>query len=153
MPHPQAFIGAIRSDPAQREKSAYMQFFRSDPATAATVLTRDGAAAQRQVYGDAVHEHDIEAYVDFFSHGDAMEASLRWYAAMDDVALTSTPVVEVPTTFVWGNDDVAIGAQAARGCGEWCRNDFEMRVLNDRGHWIPDEDPDALVDAILARIG
>lgn len=153
VPHPQAFIGAIRSDPAQREKSAYMQFFRSEPATAAKVLTRDGASALRQVYGDAVHEHDIEAYVDFFSHGDAMEASLRWYAAMDDGQLTTTPEVSVPTTFVWGSDDIAIGATAAHGCGQWCTGEYDFRELTGRGHWLPDQDPDAVVDAILARVG
>jgi pimeloyl-ACP methyl ester carboxylesterase len=153
VPHPQAFIGAIRSDPAQREKSAYMQFFRSEPAIAATVLTRDGGAALRQVYGDAVHEHDVEAYVDFFSQGDAMEASLRWYAAMDDGQLTTTPEVSVPTTFVWGDDDIAIGATAAHGCGRWCTGDYDFRELPGRGHWLPDQDPDAVVDAILARVG
>lgn len=153
VPHPQAFIGAIRSDPAQREKSAYMQFFRSEPATAAKVLTRDGGAALRQVYGDAVHEHDIEAYVDFFAHGDAMEASLRWYAAMDDAQLTTTPEVSVPTTFVWGSDDIAIGATAAHGCGQWCTGEYDFRELTGRGHWLPDQDPDAVVDAILARVG
>jgi hypothetical protein len=25
-------------------------------------------------------------------------------------------------------------------------------VLNGRGHWLPDQDPDAVVDAILARV-
>ena len=153
VPHPRAFIHAIRTDPAQREKSAYMQFFRSEPAVAATVLTREHAAALRQVYGDAVHHHDVEAYVDFFSHGDAMEASLRWYAAMDDEGLASTPEVTVPTTFVWGSDDIAIGATAAHGCAQWCTGDYDFRELTGRGHWLPDQDPDAVVDAILARVG
>ena len=82
-----------------------------------------------------------------------MEASLRWYAAMDDAALLETPVVEVPTTFVWGTDDIAIGATAANGCGQWCSGEYDFRVLEGRGHWLPDEDPDAVVDAILARVG
>lgn len=153
VPHPQAFNAALKSDPVQWKKSAYMALFRAAPGKAAQVLLRDGAKALREVYGDAVHTVDIERYVEFFSDDDAMEASLRWYAAMGGDQFKDIGPVDVPTTFVWGNDDVAIGAQAARGCGEWCRNDFEMRVLTDRGHWIPDEDPDALVDAILARIG
>lgn len=153
VPHPQAFVGAIRGDERQRVKSAYMAFFRSDPATAATVLLRDDAKALRQVYADAVHEHDVEAYVDFFAQDAAMEASLRWYAAMDDSSLQATPVVEVPTTFVWGTEDIAIGETAAHGCGQWCTGPYEFRELAGRGHWLPDEDPDAVVDAILARVG
>jgi pimeloyl-ACP methyl ester carboxylesterase len=153
VPHPGAFVEAIRSDPVQREKSAYMSFFRSEPDIAAKVLVRDGARALRQVYGDGVHEHDVEAYVDFFSHGGAMEASLRWYAAMDDAALLSTPEVAIPTTYVWGTDDIAVGSTAAHGCGRWCTDEYELRELPGRGHWLPDEDPDAVVDAILARVG
>ena len=144
---------ASAADPVQREKSAYMQFFRTEPTVAAAVLVRDGAAALRQVYADGVHAHDVEAYVDFFSHGEAMEASLRWYAAMDDADLGSTPEVSTPTTFLWGTDDIAIGATAARGCGRWCVGEYEFRELEGRGHWLPDEDPDAVVDAILARVG
>jgi pimeloyl-ACP methyl ester carboxylesterase len=146
-------VAALRGDPQQREKSAYVQFFRTEPAVAATVLTREGGAALRQVYGDAVHEHDVEAYVDFFSHGDAMEASLRWYAAIDDAVMSSTPEVSVATTFVWGTDDIAIGATAAHGCAEWCVGEYEFRELTGRGHWLPDEDPGAVVDAVLARVG
>jgi pimeloyl-ACP methyl ester carboxylesterase len=153
VPHPRACLDAIDCDPEQREKSAYIGFFRREPDIAATVLTRDGGKALRQVYGDGVHEHDVEAYVDFFSHGDAMEASLRWYAAMDDADMRNVPEVTVPTMFVWGTDDIAIGATAARTCGQWCTGDYQLRELPGRGHWLPDEDPDAVVDAILARVG
>ena len=64
-----------------------------------------------------------------------------------------TPDVHVPTTFVWGVDDVAIGEVAAHGCAQFCTGPYEMRALEGRGHWLPDEDPDAVVDAILARVG
>jgi pimeloyl-ACP methyl ester carboxylesterase len=153
VPHPRAFAHAVRTDEVQQEKSAYLGFFRSDPALAAKVLLREGGKALREVYGDAVHVHDVEAYVDFFSHGDAMEASLRWYAAMGLHGQAPTPPVSVATTFVWGTDDVAIGATAAHGCGQWCEGAYEFRELAGLGHWLPDQDPDAVVDAILTRVG
>jgi pimeloyl-ACP methyl ester carboxylesterase len=153
VPHPAALAAALAEDPVQREKSAYMTFFRTDPATAAQVLVRNHGDALRQVYGDAVHHHEVEAYVDFFSHGDALEASLRWYAASDPAAGAWLPPVDIPVTFVWGSEDIAIGAVAARSCGQWCRGDYEFRELTGHGHWLPDQDPDAVVDAILARVG
>lgn len=153
VPHPQAFNAALKSDPVQWKKSAYMAFFRTAPGKAAHVLLRDDAKALRAAYGDAVHSSDVEQYVEFFSEPGVLELTLKWYAAMGGDAFKAIGPVEVPTTFVWGSDDVAIGAQAARGCGEFCHAEFEMRVLNGRGHWLPDEDPDAVVDAILARIG
>ena len=151
VPHPRAFNNALKSDPVQMKKSAYMVLFRSAPGKAAQVLLRDDAKALRGVYGDAVPHHEVDSYVEFFSDDDAMEASLRWYAAMDGDHFKDIDVVEVPTTFVWGDDDVAIGVTAARACSQWCQGPFEFRILPGRGHWIPDQDPDALVDAILAR--
>ena len=153
VPHPQAFNAALKSDPSQLAKSAYMAFFRTAPGKAAYVLLRDDAKGLRKVYGDVVPSADVEEYVEFFREGDALEAALRWYAAMDGDHFKDVGVIEVPTTFVWGSEDIAIGAQAARACSTWCHGEFEFRVLNGRGHWLPDEDPDALVDAILARVG
>ena len=150
VPHPRAFGAALRDVDVQRAKSTYMQFFRSDPAKAAAVLLADGAAALRQVYGDDVHHRDVEEYVEHFSEPGALEASLYWYAAMGHM---DTPEVHLPTTFVWGADDVAIGEVAARGCAEFCTGPYEFRPLEGRGHWLPDQDPDAVVDAILARAG
>jgi pimeloyl-ACP methyl ester carboxylesterase len=149
VPHPKAFGAALATDEKQREKSAYMQFFRADPGKAAQVLLADGGAALRMVYGDAVHHDDVDAYVDFFSDGDTLEASLRWYAAM---GTAQTPDITVPTTFVWGSDDIAVGEAAAQGCEAHCTGPYEFRALEGRGHWLPDQDPDAVVDAILARV-
>jgi pimeloyl-ACP methyl ester carboxylesterase len=150
VPHPRSFAHALRTDDVQRGKSTYMQFFRSDPAKAAQVLLADDAAALRQVYGDDVNHRDVDDYVEHFSEPGALEASLRWYAAMDHM---DTPDVHLPTTFVWGQDDIAIGEVAARGCAEFCTGAYDFRPLEGRGHWLPDQDPDAVVDAILARAG
>ena len=149
VPHPQAFNRALKSDPVQWKKSAYMALFRTAPGKAAKVLMADGGKRLREVYGDAVHPDDVQRYVERFADEGAMEAALRWYAAMDGEHFKDVGPVAVPTTFVWGADDVAIGAQAARGSGEWCTGPYSLVVLNGRGHWIPDEEPEAVVAAVL----
>ncbi len=153
VPHPRALADAFRTDEKQREKSEYMSFFRTAPATAAKVLLREEAAGLRDVYGEHVHRRDVEAYVELLTEDDALEASLRWYAAMGLGPEASTPNVGVPTTFVWGTDDVAIGETAALACAAYCTGPYEFRALQGRSHWLPDEDPDAVVDAFLARAG
>lgn len=152
VPHPRAFREAYATDERQREKSAYMDFFRADPAAAARVLLRDDATALRQVYGGDVAAVDVDSYVDYFASDDTLEASLRWYAAMG-MGDGPLPAVEVATTFLWGTEDIAVGETAARGCREWCAGEYEFRELAGRGHWLPDQDPDAVVDAVLARVG
>jgi len=151
VPHPKALQAAFRANDGQREMSEYMAFFRAAPDTAAKVLLRDDAAGLRKVYGEHVHVADVDAYVERFSEPGALEASLRWYAAMGLGSDGDTPDVGVPTTFVWGSDDVAIGETAALACAGHCTGDYDFRRLSGRSHWLPDEDPDAVVDAILAR--
>ena len=60
VPHPRAFNAALRSDPVQLKKSAYMLLFRQAPGKAAEVLLRDDARRLRDVYGDAVAPHHVE---------------------------------------------------------------------------------------------
>jgi len=153
VPHPKALQDAFRADDGQREMSEYLTFFRTAPDTAAKVLMREDAAGLRKVFGEHVHARDVAAYVEHFSADGAMEAALRWYAAMGHGSDRDTPPVAVPTTFVWGSDDVAIGATAAHGCAAYCTGPYEFRTLPGRSHWLPDEDPDAVVDAVLARAG
>jgi len=153
VPHPKALQDAFRANDGQREMSEYMTFFRSAPDAAAKVLLRDHAAALRMVYGEHVHVRDVDAYVERFSEDDALEATLRWYAAMGLGTDATTPDCPVPTTYVWGGDDVAIGETAALACAAYCTGPYEFRPLAGRSHWLPDEDPDAVVDAILARAG
>ena len=76
-----------------------------------------------------------------------------WYEAMSEREMMSVPAVSVPTTFVWGDVDIAIGATAAYACAEYVTGEFDFRVLEGRGHWLPDEDPSAVIDAIKARVG
>jgi pimeloyl-ACP methyl ester carboxylesterase len=151
VPHPKALQEAFRANDGQREMSEYMTFFRTAPETAAKVLLREDASALRAVYGEHVHARDVAAYVEHFAEDAALEASLRWYAAMGHGSDAGTPDVAVPTTFVWGSDDIAIGETAALACAAHSTGANEFRPLPGRSHWLPDEDPDAVVDAILAR--
>ena len=153
VPHPKALQEAFRANDGQREMSEYMTFFRTAPAAAAKVLLRDDAAALRKVYGEHVHATDVAEYVERFAEDGALETALNWYAAMGLGSDRDTPDVAVPTTYVWGTDDMAIGETAALACAGHCTGDYEFRRLAGRSHWLCDEDPDAVVDAVLARVG
>ena len=58
--------------------------------------------------------------------------------------------VTVPTTFVWGNDDTAIGRVAAERCAQHVDGPYEFVELGV-SHWVPEDEPDRLADEILAR--
>ncbi|MET9020005.1 alpha/beta hydrolase [Actinopolymorpha sp. NPDC004070] len=148
VPHPAAFAQALATDADQRERSSYIELFRQ-PGKAEQVLLGDDAAALRGVFADVAAER-VESYVAPMREPGALTAALNWYRAMslNDVA----GPVTVPTTFVWSDGDVAIGRTAAESCAAHVTGDYRFVTLNGVTHWIPDEAPDAVAEAVLARI-
>lgn len=145
VPHPAAFAWAIAHDPDQRERSAYMNFLAAD-ATAADLLTAEDGAALRLGFGDAVAPDLVDEHLRVLLPDSAMEAALNWYRAAD--ALGAVPAVTCPTTFLWGSADIAIGRAAVQRCHEFVTGAFELRELTDISHWVPEQDPAAVADAV-----
>ena len=148
VPHPAAFAQALATDADQQQRSAYIQLFR-EPGKAEQVLLADDAAALRAVFA-GVDAARADSYVEPMREPAALIAALNWYRAMsrDDVA----GPVTVPTTFVWSDGDVAIGRTAAESCAAHVTGDYRFVALKDVTHWIPDEAPSEVAQAVLARI-
>ena len=60
--------------------------------------------------------------------------------------------VEVPTTYVWSDADVAIGRTAAEACANYVTGDYRFVELPGITHWIPEQAPEQLAAAILDRV-
>jgi pimeloyl-ACP methyl ester carboxylesterase len=149
VPHPTAFTAAWRSDPEQKERSAYIRLFWQE-GKAEEVLLADDARRLRRMFGDAVDREAVDAYVAVLSAPGALTAALNWYRAMS----SATPVddVAVPTTYVWSDADIAIGRVAAEGCAAYVTGDYRFVELPGVSHWIPEQAPEELARAILDRI-
>ncbi|WP_448640930.1 alpha/beta fold hydrolase [Geodermatophilus sp. URMC 63] len=149
VPHPTAFTAAWRSDPEQKERSAYIRLFWQE-GKAEEVLLADDARRLRRMFGDAVDREAVDEYVAVLSAPGALTAALNWYRAMS----SATPVddVPVPTTYVWSDGDIAIGRIAAEGCAEYVSGDYRFVELAGVSHWIPEQAPDELAAAILDRV-
>jgi pimeloyl-ACP methyl ester carboxylesterase len=145
VPHPAAFGWAIEHDPEQHERSAYMQFFREDP-NAAALMTADGGAAVRVGFGDVVPPDLVAEHLRVLLQDGAMDAALNWYRAMDST--DDVPPVDVPTTFVWGTEDIAICRAGVDRCRDFVTGDYTLHELPRASHWIPEEHPETVLDAI-----
>lgn len=156
VPHPMAYGWATRNDPEQQQRGAYIRLFLLPDHEAERVLLEDDARRLRRVFaGGGLTEEAVSAYVEHFSEPGALTAALNWYrAAFDRPRPTGTmPPVEVPTTFVWSNGDVAVARSGAERCGRHVAADYRFVELEGISHWIPDQAPDALAAAIRARVG
>lgn len=150
VPHLAAYGWALREDADQQARAAYIKLLRQE-GKAEHVLLEDDARRLRAMYGDRVSSESIDEYVRVLSEPGALTATLNWYRAMTREFAELAPV-RVPTTYVWSTADSALGRAGAERCGEFVDAPYEFVVLDDVSHWVPEEAPDALAKAILARI-
>ena len=150
VPHLAAFGRALRTSADQQQRSAYIELFRM-PGKAEDVLLADGAQRLVGMYQGQVDPEDRDAYVRLLSAPGALTAALDYYRAMRS-SLSALPAVTVPTTYVWGTDDLALGRDGAEACGEFVDADYRFVELAGTSHWVPDEAPDQLAAAIVDRV-
>ncbi|HKA68071.1 MAG TPA: alpha/beta hydrolase [Actinomycetes bacterium] len=148
VPHPAAVVAAARKDPDQQQRSAYIKLFQ-EAGKAETLLLERGAARLRAMFGNLPPDR-VDSYVRPLLEPGALTAALNWYRALGADSPTG-PAVR-PTTFVWGDRDVAIGPTAAHGCGPWVDADYEFVPLVGASHWLADEVPVELARVVLARV-
>jgi pimeloyl-ACP methyl ester carboxylesterase len=133
--HPAAFARAL-NDPAtdQSQRSAYIDVFKAGDE--ASML---GSAEQLRAAFDAsgLAGHDVDEHVRVMTDPGALEAATNWYRAFDFRAGELGPV-EVPTLFVWGTDDPALGPDGARWTSEHVLGPYRFEVLEDAPHWVPE---------------
>src|SRR3954469_21346723 len=153
VPHPAAYTAAFRADPEQKERSGYIRLFWQ-AGKAEEVLLEDDLRRVRRMLGTeaetGVPAEAVDEYVAVLSAPGALTAALNWYRAMSSA--TRVDPIEVPTTYVWSDGDVAIGRTAAEACADHVTGDYRFVELPGVTHWIPEQAPEQLATAILDRI-
>ncbi|MGY2065186.1 alpha/beta fold hydrolase [Blastococcus sp. SYSU DS0619] len=154
VPHPAAYTAAFRIDPEQKERSAYIRLFWQPGKAEEVLLADDGRRLRRMLLGaegeTGVSPEAADEYVSALSAPGALTAALNWYRAMSsDIRVDK---VEIPTTYVWSDADVAIGRTAAEACAEFVSGDYRFVELPGITHWVPEQAPEQLAAAILDRV-
>lgn len=150
VPHLAAFGEAVAKDADQQARSDYFRLFRK-VGKAEEVLLENNAARLRSTYTGDLPDDAVNGYVERLSQPGALTASLNWYRAMT-ADMGSTPAVTMPATFIWGNNDPALGRYGAERCGEYVNADYKF-VEVEGGHWLPDTHAHLVAEEIAARIG
>jgi pimeloyl-ACP methyl ester carboxylesterase len=150
--HPRAFAQALTTGGDQRKRSEYMGFFaqldKSEPA-----LLADDARMLRALFaGSGLSDQETDKYVRPMQAPGALRAALTWYtAAMTLGSVKPIPPVTVPTTFIWGAEDMALGQEQAEACGAFVAADYRYVPLEKTGHWVPDQAPEIVGKEIVDR--
>ncbi len=158
-PHHHAMAWALRHG-GQARKSWYMLAFQL-PLLPEAVLRRRLPDVLRR---SGLPDQDVARYVARFRQPGAASGGLAWYRALRPgvsgllhrgAARPAPPrpqPIRVPTTYLWGRRDPALGRAAAQRTAKWAGPDYTFVEL-DAGHWLPETHPDAVAAAILDRVG
>lgn len=144
VPHPVAFQQALRRDADQRRRSAYMRDFVAPGA--------EQAVDVRAFFNGGGPAVDVEHYLRRLAEPGALTAALNWYRAQDAALVGSTPAVEVPTTYVWSDQDAALGRTAAEATAGYVRGPYRFEVLPGVSHWVPEQAANQLAELLLRHL-
>jgi pimeloyl-ACP methyl ester carboxylesterase len=149
VPHPRGLGVALRNQPSQKVRFAYMGVFRSR--VAERLLLAANATALRRMMRPIGARAGL--YATAMREPGRLTAALNWYRALSGGQLGGVGKITVPTTYVWSDGDPVVGRPAALATATWVEADYRFVALRGIGHWVPEEAPRALADVALARIG
>jgi pimeloyl-ACP methyl ester carboxylesterase len=150
-PHPAALAIALKTDPDQQARSAYFRVLTAPDGGGEKYLLADDAKALRGAYLDKVPQTAIDSNVRRFQADGTLAAALNWYRAM---ILDRPPgVVKVPTLYIWGDRDQALGRSAALGTAQFCTGPYRFEALPGKSHWLLEECPEAVLALLRDHIG
>ena len=146
-PHPAAMAAALVSG-GQALRSWYMGLFQLPVLPELLV----GRTLRRTLAGSGLPAEHVDRYVRAMAEPGALTGSLNWYRGLPFSARPAVGRVGVPTTYVWGRKDFALGRPAAERTASFVRGPYRFVEL-DAGHWLPEANPEEVAEAVLARIG
>jgi pimeloyl-ACP methyl ester carboxylesterase len=92
-----------------------------------------------------------DRYADAMAEPGALTGALNWYRGIPLSLRPRVGPVKVPTSYVWGRQDVALARAAVELTADYVVGPYEVVEL-DASHWLPETQPDAVADAVLARV-
>ncbi|GAA4961921.1 alpha/beta fold hydrolase [Actinoplanes utahensis] len=149
VPHPRALLLALRVRPSQQARLAYFGVFRNRRAE--KLLLAQHALALRLMLRPIGMR--AEQYVAAMREPGRLTGGLNWYRAFTAEQISGLGVINVPTTYVWSDKDGVVGLTAALRTRDWVQGDYQLVAMRGVSHWIPEQAPRELADAVLARIG
>ena len=154
IPHMKAFQEAYRNDFDQQEKSKYIGFFNMPffPELYMSFNNYKNLKKVWKVHGD----EEIDAYLNLFRQRGALRSALNWYRA--NIGNKRKPSdyiqfgnVNVPTLFIWGNMDMAIGRKSVELSEKYMKGPYNFIELY-AGHWLIQEEFDKVSNEIIKHL-
>jgi len=155
-------LAPSRTDPNGTPRGGSNDFEKYASPDAARELLSDGAAGLKRIYAD--HPEQVrQRYVERFSDPAALRAALNWYRAafgssgskrqpFGPVSDRAPVQINVPTLYLWGEQDSVFGEAAAEATKAYVGSDYQFVRLPGAGHWLTEQASDAVNAALLNHL-
>lgn len=155
-PHPVLLMRGLRV-PAQLRRSWYMFFFQLPWLPERSMRAQNYRAIEAGLRGWAVHKEffsaeDMAVFRANAAEPGALTAMINWYRAMPLLKPRRPKRIGVPTLFIWGEQDRALGKEMTEGTERFV-DDLTLRFIPDASHWVQQDTPEqvnALIEAFLS---
>jgi pimeloyl-ACP methyl ester carboxylesterase len=149
-PHPRAFLTSMVTS-SQLLHSWYMAFFQL-PRLPELGFRGPGLDRLRQtLLRSGLDEAATDGYLAALSQPGAATAALNWYRALPFTPPSSLGPSPVPTLYIYGDQDFALGRRAADLTGRSVSGPYRYEVLRGAGHWLPEHHASRVVDLFLEQ--
>lgn len=152
-PHPRAFGRALKEDPEQAQRSRHHKSHRKSEATD-QMLAKDAQRLREGFKQSGVPEADAAVYLETLNDCDTLDAAINWYRALglSKELFTGVGELNIPTLYVWGNRDGAVGRYAAELTAQYVDAPFRFVELDGVGHFVTDQVPDVFPPLLLDHL-
>lgn len=154
VPHLQGFGTAIVKDDQQRKMSQYIRSFQW-PVLPEKKIKKNDFELFRKLWKNSDSD-EISDYLTVFRNRNQLTAAINYYRSNYKLLRKAVKGrilgdIHVPTLFIWGNKDLAIGSVSVDNSHQYIKNNYQYIEL-DTGHWLIQTKYDELRDSILKHI-
>ncbi|MCH7308410.1 alpha/beta hydrolase [Acinetobacter sp. NIPH 1852] len=150
VPHTGAFLKAMLSS-TQIFTSYYIGFFQL-PFIPELLFKRSRFLSNYLLKNSGMTPEQLNDFNQYFIKENRIGTAINWYRSMPLAPIGSTfKKVKVPTLFIWGNKDIAIGKKSAQLNKQFFAGPYE-EVHLDATHWIPSQNAEQLSHYFLKAV-
>ena len=147
-PHGRAFLQSMLTS-TQLLQSWYMIYFQL-PLLPELGFRQPGVRVlRRMLLRSGLGESAMDGYLEVLGEPGAATGAINWYRALPFTPPSRLGPSPVPTLYVYGERDVALGRRAADLTGRFVSGEYRYEVLRGAGHWLPEENAATVAELFI----
>lgn len=146
-PHPKAMLRSMLTS-SQGFKSWYFLLFQL-PTVPEMAFGSQQKSFRQQLAKSGLSTESIDRYMKVLAEPGAGTAAINWYRAVPFAPRAASARTTVPTLYLYGTADFALGRKAADLTANYVDAAFQYEVLDGVSHWIPEEVPETVARLMI----